>query len=85
MREGEPTKHQIERIIRAIEQEMEIEPLEQPEVVVTNLDSDSQEGHVVNLEKLRCSCDDFEYNCDSGEYCKHIFRVIFEKHRMIEH
>lgn len=84
MKEGEPTKHQLERIIRAIEHEMEIRPLEKPEVVVQDITSDSGDGHVVNLEKLRCSCSDFEYNCEPGEYCKHIWRAVFEKHRMIE-
>ena len=84
MKEGNPTKHQLERIIRAIEHEMEIRPLEKPEVVVQDKDSDSGDGHIVNLDKMTCTCHDFDFNCENGEYCKHLFRAVFEKHRMIE-
>lgn len=83
MKEGLITSHDLERIITAVEHKMEIRPLDKPEVVVKDLDSDSDEGHVVNLDRLDCTCSDFEHNCDSKQYCKHIFRAVFEKHRML--
>lgn len=84
MQEGKPTKHQIERCIRAIEHSMELKPLEKPEVVVYDKDSDTGEGHIVNLDEMTCTCKDFEFNCDDGEYCKHQWRVVLEKHGMIQ-
>lgn len=83
MEEGTITSHELERIITAVEHEMKLNPIEKPQVVVKDLDSDSDEGHVVNLSKLTCTCDDFEYNCDSNQYCKHVFRVVFEKHGLV--
>lgn len=83
MKEGYIDAHDLERIVAAIEHEMKVEPIEQPEVVVTDLESDSEISHVVNLERMDCTCDDYEYNCDEEEYCKHIFRAVFEKFRML--
>jgi hypothetical protein len=83
MKEGTVTKFDLERIITAIEHRMKIEPEEKPKVVVTDLDSDSSDGHVVNLDKLTCTCPDYEYNCRKDNYCKHIYRTVFEKHRML--
>lgn len=80
----------LERIIKAVEEEMEIEPIEKPEVVVKNLDSDSDSAHVVNLNALTCTCDDYEYNCTGREsetqdekYCKHVFNVVFKRNGLI--
>lgn len=83
MKQGHITKFDLDRIITAVEHEMEINVLEQPELVVKDLDSETGEGHVVNLEHMDCTCEDYEYNCDPDEYCKHIFRAVFEKFRMI--
>lgn len=83
MKEGHIDKFDLERIIRAVEHDMEINPLEKPRVVVKDLDSENGDGHVVNLDRMDCTCDDYEYNCDSDQYCKHVFRAVFEKHRML--
>lgn len=80
----------LERIIRAVEEDLEIQPMDYPEIVVRNTTEDEPTGHVVNLDDLVCTCPDFEYTCQSEEgnagdnkYCKHIIRVVFEKHRML--
>jgi hypothetical protein len=83
MKEGLVTKHDLDRIVNSIEHEMEIKPVEKPRVVVKDIESDSDDSHIVDLESLTCTCKDFEFNCNDSEYCKHIFHVIFKKHRMI--
>lgn len=83
MREGKITKHDLERIIDAVEHEMEVEPLEKPRVAITDLESKSDDSHVVDMQTLTCTCSDFEYNCNSGQYCKHIYSVVFRRHRML--
>ena len=90
MQEGNITKHQLERLITAVEHEMDIDPLVEPRVAVTDRDSDSNEAHVVDMDNLTCTCSDYEYNCKPEEdspsdskYCKHVFRAVFEKHRML--
>lgn len=83
MKEGSITKHDLERIIRAVEHDMELHPIEKPEVIVQDKDSDTDEGHVVNIDKLNCTCSDMQYNCSDGQYCKHIFYAVFKKHRML--
>lgn len=83
MKNGLITKHDLDRIINAVEHEMQIKPVDKPRVVVKDIESESDDSHIVDMESLTCSCKDYEYNCDSDEYCKHIYRVIFEKHRML--
>ena len=83
MREGVISKHDLDRIINAVEHEMKLKPIEKPRVVVKDLESESDDSHIVNLEDLECSCKDYEYNCSEHQHCKHIFRVLFEKHRML--
>jgi len=83
MKNGLITKHDLDRIINAVEHEMKIRPADKPRVVVKDIESDSDDSHVVDMEALTCSCKDYKYNCDETEYCKHIYRVIFEKHRML--
>lgn len=83
MRQGHISKHDLERIIDGVEHEMIITPLEKPRVRVNDLDSDSDDAHVVNLDELSCTCPDYEYNCTEREYCKHIYAVVFKKHGMI--
>jgi methyl coenzyme M reductase subunit D len=83
MREGKITKHDLERIIDAVEHEMEVEPLDKPRVAVSDLESESDDSHVVDIQTLTCTCPDFEYNCRSGQYCKHIYSVVFRRHRML--
>lgn len=80
----------LKRIVKAVEEDLRVKPIEKPKVVVQNHSKDEPEGHVVNLDELTCTCEDYEYNCQSEEkevgdnkYCKHLFRVIFEKHSMI--
>lgn len=73
------TKHNVERIRRAIVHDFEFEVMEEPEVVVTDLETGDDEFHVVDLDDLHCTCEDFEYNCGSGEYCKHIFFTTFKR------
>jgi len=83
MKEGNITKFDLERIITAVEHSMEINVLEYPELVVEDLESETGEGHVVNLERMDCTCEDYEYNCGEEQYCKHLFRAVFEKFRMV--
>lgn len=83
MKEGNITKHDLERIIDAVEHEMELNPLEKPKVAVQDLESKGDDSHVVDMERLSCTCPDYEYNCDSSEYCKHIYTVVFRRHRML--
>jgi len=80
----------LKRIVRAVEEDLGVEPLEYPEVAVKDFSEEDPTGHVVNIENLWCSCPDYEHNCKSEEknttdnkYCKHIIRVVFEKHRML--
>jgi len=83
MKQGLITKHDLDRIINAAEHEMQIKPVEKPRVVVKDLESESDESHIVDLDKPSCTCKDFEYNCKDNEYCKHIFHVVFRKHGML--
>lgn len=83
MREGVITKHDLDRIINAVEHEMKIKPIEKPKVVIKDLESESDESHIVNLDKLTCTCKDYEYNCNENQYCKHIYNIVFKKHKMI--
>jgi len=83
MRAGTISKHDLERIIDAVEHQMEIKPIEEPRVVIKDTDTDSDTSHIVNLYRLTCTCEDYEYNCKKHEYCKHIFHVVFKKHGMM--
>jgi len=83
MIDGVITKHDLDRIVDAVEHEMEVKPIEKPRVVVKDTESDSDDSHMVNIEDLTCSCKDFEYNCNDEEYCKHLFHVVFRKHGML--
>lgn len=83
MKSGTITEHDLQRIITAVEHKMDVQPLEEPQVLVHDLDSDTEEGHIVDLDKMICTCSDFEYNCSNEQYCKHVFRTIFEKHHML--
>lgn len=80
----------LKRIISAVEEDLSVSPIEKPEVVVENRTDDEVRGHVVNLKRMDCTCEDYEYNCkpeeeDIGDnkFCKHIYRVVFEKHGML--
>lgn len=80
----------LKRIVKAVEENLHIRPIEKPEVVVENHDKEEITGHVVNLRRMDCTCDDYEYNCQSeakdigdNKYCKHIIRVVLEKHDML--
>lgn len=80
----------LKRIVKAVEEDLHVQPLERPEVVVENHSKEEITGHVVNLSRMDCTCDDYEYNCqgekkDVGDnkFCKHIYRVVFEKHGML--
>lgn len=83
MKSGHIDKFDLERIIKSVEHEYSIEPIEKPRVAVGDDDTDRDDSHVVNLKELTCTCDDFKYNCDENQYCKHIYRTVFEKHRMV--
>jgi len=85
MKEGLITKHDLDRIVNAVEHEMELKPVEKPRVVVKDLESKSDESHIVNLEKgnISCTCKDWKYNCKEGEYCKHCFRAMFEYFKLV--
>jgi len=80
----------LKRIAKAVEENLIVKPIEKPKVVVENHDRDEITGHVVNLQKMDCTCDDYEYNCKSEEkdtgdnkFCKHLYRTVFEKHSML--
>lgn len=83
MKQGTITKDDLNRIVKAVEHEMEIKPIEEPKVVVEDKESDSDDAHIVDLHDLHCTCSDFEYNCIENMYCKHIFHVVFRKHGLI--
>lgn len=91
MKEGYVDDFDLMRIVNAIEDELVLKPLEQPEVVVQNHTGDDTTGHIVNLDSMDCTCEDYKYNCKSemkstsdNKYCKHIYRVVLEKHRMLQ-
>ena len=83
MKQGNITKDDIDRIIKAVEHEMKIKPIDKPKLVVKDLESDSNDSHIVDLHDLHCTCYDFEYNCIENVYCKHILHVVFRKHGLI--
>jgi hypothetical protein len=83
MQQGKATEHQLKRILKSINHELRIEPIEKPKVIVKDIDSNTDESHIVNIEQLTCTCKDMEYNCSDGQYCKHIFHVVFKKHDML--
>lgn len=83
MEEGCIDKHDLNRIITAVEHDMIIEPLEKPRLVVKDVDTEGNEGHVVQFEKLECTCEDYTCNCNNDQYCKHIYRTVFAKHNML--
>jgi len=83
MKSGHIDRFDLERIIKSVEHEYSIDPIEKPKVAVGDEQSDSDSSHIVNIEQLTCTCKDFKFNCDEDQYCKHIYRVIFEKHRMV--
>lgn len=83
MKQGTITKDDIDRIVKAVEHEMKIKPIDKPKVVVEDIESDSDDAHIVDLGELHCTCSDFEYNCRDGVYCKHLIHVVFRKHGLI--
>lgn len=78
-----PNKHNFERITKAVEHEFEWELVDKPRIAVKDLDSDTDESHVVNAKSLLCSCRDFEYNCSDGEFCKHVWFLVLKQGNMI--
>lgn len=83
METGKITKFDLDRIIDAVEHEFNIVPKDKPKVEVTDLDSDSGIGHIVDVESLECDCSDFKYRCNRGQYCKHIYHTVFRKNGML--
>jgi predicted nucleic acid-binding Zn finger protein len=83
MQQGKATEHQLKRIMRSINHELHIHPIEEPKVVVKYIHAKSDEEYIVNIEELTCTCEDMKYNCSDGQYCKHIFHVVFKKHDML--
>jgi|APHM01.1.fsa_nt_gi SWIM zinc finger. len=83
MQQGKATEHQLKRILKSIDNDINIQPIEKPKVVVEDTDSDTDESHIVNIDNLTCTCSDMEYNCSDGQYCKHVFHVVFRKHGML--
>lgn len=90
MEDGYIDDFDLKRIVKAVEEDLRIKPIEKPKVVVKNHSKEDVAGHVVNLDRMNCTCDDYEYNCQSGEreigdnkFCKHLYRVVFEKHSML--
>jgi len=90
MKDGYIDDFDLKRIIKAVEEDLVVKPLEKPEVVVQHHKDDNTTAHVVNLEKLTCTCEDFKFNCKPEEkelgdnkYCKHLIRAVLEKHRML--
>jgi hypothetical protein len=77
MKEGTITSHEVERILAAVEHDMDVEVLDENRIAISDNDTDSDSTHIVNLSMLTCSCPDYEYRCNEDQYCKHIFRAIF--------
>ena len=68
---------QMERLARAATQRLFVDDVT-PVTEVTGLAHVySEEGrqHIVAVEDGICSCEDFQYNLDAGERCKHGFRA----------
>jgi hypothetical protein len=90
MKDGHIDDFDLERIVKAVQEDMEVIPIERPEVIVKNEDSDSDDSHVVNLDDLHCTCSDYTYNCESEakktdqpRYCKHLYCVVFKRAGML--
>ena len=73
----------LERMRKAVDNDMELKVEEKPNVVVRDHTTDGGNGHVVNLERTDCTCEDFEYNCQNGEFCKHIWYATFKRAGMV--
>ena len=73
----------VDRLRKATEHSIELEISEKPEVIVTDHTSGSGEAHVVNMERLDCTCADFEHNCSDGEYCKHVWYSVLRRTGML--
>lgn len=90
MKDGHIDDFDLERIIKAVEEDMQLKPIEKPEVVIRNPHTDSDDSHVVNLNELHCTCKDYSFNCkserrktDQPRYCKHIYYAMFKKIGML--
>lgn len=77
MKRGEITEHQLERIVKAVNHNIDVTQLYDETYAVSDGDSESEEDHVVHTDDLYCSCGDYEYNCGAGQYCKHVYAVVF--------
>jgi len=84
MKQGELTKHQVERLTSAVQHNMDVTDLFDGEFAVEDLDSDSGEAHLVDYNMMSCTCSDYEYRCKNGEYCKHIYRVALEQSDILQ-
>lgn len=78
MQDGNITKFDLERMINAVEDDMIVVPLDEPMVKVKNISNDPPTEYTVDLDALNCDCPDYQYNCDDGEYCKHIYFAAFK-------
>lgn len=78
-----PNTENFERLTKAVKHDFRYELVKEPRIAVTDVTSDSNESHVVNVKSLLCSCDDFEYNCIEGVYCKHIWFLVLKQGNMI--
>lgn len=73
------TATNIERMKRAVDEDLELDIQEKPNVLVHNNTGDDKRTHVVDVVNKECSCSDYEYNCNRGEYCKHIWFIVFKR------
>jgi len=73
----------LERMRKAVDNDLELKIQERPKVVVTDHTTDSGSSHVVNMDKAECTCDDFEYNCTHREFCKHVWYATFKRAGMV--
>lgn len=90
MEDGYIDDFDMERIISAVEEDMDLRPIEKPKVVVQNHESKTGDSHVVNLEESTCTCDDYQFNCKKeanrtgrDRSCKHILFVAFKRAEII--
>jgi len=77
------TSTNVDRLRKAVENDMELVLLDEPEVAVTDHTSDSDSTHIVNADTHACTCKDYQHNCANGEYCKHVWYTVLKRVGML--
>lgn len=74
------TEGNVERLYKAMTQELCFDPLEEPKVAVWTIkDGENTDGHIVDIEDWTCTCPDSQYNVGAGEMCKHRWFILLKR------